>query len=171
VQDEDGCPDTELSFQNGWDECFDNGCSTNVDETLDLANSYVSYSKVPINNLDVTFHFEGADPNRSYQVGLHNFPVDMASCVDDIGQFSSLGCGGSVTRQGVTVDAIEAFEFGNLVTDGSGEGEITFWILNIDSDTYDVQFHVRTGTCPGGGCSVIFESSGIFGTTEAITIP
>jgi hypothetical protein len=164
VLDEDGCPDTELPFVVGWDVL--------EGEALDLQNSYVSYSKVPSNGLDVTFHFEGADNNRSYQVGIHNFPPDLSSCHDDFGGVSELAdCVGPLTRQGIEVPAIEAFEFGTVLTNGTGYGEQGFWLTNIDPDTYNIEFHVRAGTCFGTDCSVIFQSPGPFNGTETIQIP
>jgi hypothetical protein len=172
VLDEDGCPDTEVLFQNGWDSCFDNDCNINVDESLDLVESFVSYTNKTLDSLDVTFHFEGADNNRSYQVGIHNFPGNCLSDHATFGNVTQLVCVDDITRQGTTA-SVEAFEFGTVTTNGTGFAEKTFSITGITSDTYDVQFHVREGVgcIAGGNCVVIFQASGPFGTTESITIP
>jgi hypothetical protein len=176
VLDEDGCPDTEVTFQYGWDYCFDNNCNFgNFDESLDLANSYVSYSKVGTNDLDVTFHFEGADANRDYQVGIHNYPsdCDFGHAFFGVG-IPQLACLEPLTRQLVIQDAAEPFEFGTITTNGSGVGDASFWLTDIDPDTYDLQFHVREdvgcNTVPNT-CAVIFQAPGPFGTTHQITIP
>jgi hypothetical protein len=173
VLDEDGCPDTEVSFQNGWDFCFNNSCDFgNFDESLDLGNSYVSYTNKTSDSLDVTFHFEGADNNRSYQVGIHNFPGDVSNCHANFGNIPQLVCLDDLTRQGTTAD-VEAFEFGTVTTNGTGYADTSFSITGIASDTYDVQFHVREGVgcIVGGHCAVIFQAPGPFGTTEQIQIP
>jgi hypothetical protein len=175
IDDADGCPDTEVSFLYGWDSCSDVGALAcpfgNIDENLNLANSYVSYS-TPSNGLDVSFHFEGADASRSYQVGIHYFPGDIANCLGTFGGISAIVCSDDILRQSTTED-IEAFEFGTLTTNGSGDGEADFWLTGISADTYDVQFHVREGVgcIAGGNCAVIFQAPGPFGTTESITIP
>jgi hypothetical protein len=174
ILDADGCPDTEVSFQYGWDNCFDNDCDfVQVDESLDLVNSYVSYSKVGEDDLDVTFHFEGADASREYQVGIHNYPSDCDFGHAFFGGIPQLVCIEPLTRQTVSQDAAEPFEFGTITTDGNGEGDASFWLTDIDPDTYDLQFHVRQGVgcIAGGNCAVIFQAPGPFGTTESITIP
>jgi hypothetical protein len=176
ILDEDGCPDTEVSFLYGWDSCSDVDALAcpfgNIDEKLNLQNSYVSYS-TPSNGLDVSFHFEGADTSRSYQVGIHYFPGDIANCLVTFGGISAIACLDDILRQSTTAD-IEAFEFGTLTTDVSGDGEFGLWLTGISADTYDVQFHVREAvgcnTVPNT-CKVIFQAPGPYGTTESITIP
>jgi hypothetical protein len=176
IGDADGCPDTEVSFLYGWDSCSDVGALDcpfgNIDEKLDLANSYVSYS-TPSNGLDVSFHFDDADTSRSYQVGIHYFPGDFANCLVTFGGISAIACIDDLLRQGTTAD-VEAFEFGTLTTDGSGDGDFGLSLTGISADTYDVQFHVREAvgcnTVPNT-CKVIFQAPGPYGTTEPIVIP
>jgi hypothetical protein len=151
-------------WSRGWDV---------FNEQLDYDHSKVDWIQPPgqTSNLHITYHLKGARPNWGYQVGVHLFD----RCDPAFGQYPSIiPCSTPATRQGVTRD-VQAFDFGAVSTDASGNGAQTFVVQGIVSGNYELEFDVRANVgCPNSGsCDVIFQSPGpVFGVgTIKISVP
>ena len=153
------------SFTQPWTAGWDD-----LSQPLDYVNSFVSYTQPasPSNSLSITYHLVGAVPNTVHQVGVH---VGFGHpCPTALGQFPALTACGTITRQNQTTTLV-AVELGTLTTDANGNADLTIPVNGIVSGTYELEFDVRTGICPGA-CGVIYQSPGPFALgTTIITIP
>jgi hypothetical protein len=154
-------------FSAGWSIGWDV-----FSEQLD-DNSKVDWLQPPgqPSNLHITYHLNGARPNWGYQVGVHLFD----RCDPAFGQYPKIiPCSTPATRQNVTRN-VQAFDFGAVNTDATGNGAQTFIVQGIEKGDYELEFDVRASVgCPfSGSCDVIFQSPGpIFGVgTVTISIP
>jgi hypothetical protein len=126
--------------------------------------------------LQLTYILNGAKPNLNVQVGL--IVVAQAGTQkstmftgDPFG--INTGFNPNVTREGQTISAT-TWDIGYIQTDEYGDGSVHFNIYPNPGE-YNVQFFIRKGNClylPGDrtGCSVTYESGGVFGTSVVATI-
>jgi hypothetical protein len=154
--------DSGASLSAGWDV---------FNEKLDYTKSFVDWSQPgSTSNLLIKYHLVGARANWAYQVGVHVFD----RCDSAFGQYLRIiPCSTPATRQNTSRN-VEAFEFGAVSTDPSGNGAETFVVHRIASGNYELEFDVRANVgCPdSGSCDVVFQSPGPFGIgTIHISIP
>jgi hypothetical protein len=120
--------------------------------------------------LNVTFILDGALPSHEYTVGAHFFNAGTDA---NFGAGKHVGASAGDTRDGVTA-AVDAWDFGVLVTDSGGDGAAHFRLIP-NPGTYHVQFTVRIGGapgCPETNCEVAYRTGFIYSVnTEEIIIP
>jgi hypothetical protein len=126
--------------------------------------------------LQLTYILDGAKPNLNVQVGLivvapTGTPASNMFTGDPFGL--NTGFNPNVSREGQTISAT-TWDIGHIQTDEYGNGSAHFNIYP-NPGSYNVQFFIRKGNClypPGDrtGCSVTYESGGIFGTSVIATI-
>jgi hypothetical protein len=159
----------EMTFlKQGWD-----------DFSHPLINGKVIWNQPASGKFQATYVLEGALPNHAYQVGITLFPNDDNPIWDDFGsegwedndRIREEIC--RTEPGGVEICSIlNAWEFGFLITDAFGDGAVHF-NLHPKPGRFDIQFHVRVGTCTmedHTGCAVAFESGGPYTTTETVII-
>lgn len=114
----------------------------------------------------IQFELRGAKPTHSYTVGVHLFnPYNKVNRLES-NQFGGylVGDVGVITREGNTAYT-EAWDFGQLYTNGNGDGFARF-DLSVPPGTYYCQFTVRIGgegTCLTSkgithGCAVVYRT-------------
>jgi hypothetical protein len=145
-----------------------------------LTNGQVIWNQPESGLFQVTYVLEGASPNHEYQVGIHLFLNENPEWDD----FGSEGWEDDIRWPDpppicrVEDDGVEycgilnAWEFGFLTTDEFGNGSVHF-NLHPNLGAYEIQFNVRGGYCDMGfpdGCGVVFESGGVYTTTETVII-
>src|SRR6185436_20040970 len=107
----------KLLWTPGWDT---------FDRPLDWAHSFVRFNQPSGKpKLEITYHLQGATPNKTYAAGLHI----MRKCLTAFGQFTSpFPCGVGIQRQGNVVDVVQVYELGALTTDSWGNGNL---VVNV----------------------------------------
>lgn len=122
------------------------------------------------------FELKGAEPNHSYTVGAHFFEPKGKSAkeVDRFGGWLIGDKRGELSREGVTVTGVGAWDFGILTTDGSGNA-VGRYEFPIPAEDYFIQYTVRAGRCKPAegvtdGCGAVFRTGGKLGQKfETIT--
>ena len=122
-------------------------------------------------SFQATFDLRGATPNHSYTAGAHFFqPAGMSvPLVTQFGTATMISNSlTSSSRDGESTQStlVGGWDFGPLVTDGSGNAHAVF-SYTIPNQAYYIQFTIRDGTCSagggGGGCYVDYRTGGKFG--------
>lgn len=134
-------------------------------------NGPLSMGKVSWNDqssgFSVTFELQGAKPNHYYTIGAHFFDSNDLTESPNINKFIGWYVDkGTINREGTTA-ATEAWDFGYLKTDQSGNGkrEINGY---VPDGSYYAQFTVRSGSgChpdkgQSDGCDVVYRTGNGF---------
>ena len=154
-----------LPWRPGWDD---------LGQPFDGTESFVSFRQPPgTRDLTLRWRVAGGVPSTSHAVGLTVFFAGPR-CLGRFGQLAASGPCLSFTRQGVTVEAAEAFDSATLALDARGSGEAVFTYAGVNPGAYDVEAMVRgddfgVRRCPF--CDAIYQAPGPFGTTARITVP
>ena len=155
-----------------------------------LTNGQVIWNQPESGLFQVTYVLEGASPDHEYQVGIHLFLKPENEDNEAWDDFGSEGWEDDVRPEDPFpicrwdpppsdpfpveyCGILNAWEFGFLTTDEFGNGSVHF-DLHPNLGAYEIQFNVRGGRCGVLGypdaCGVVFESGGVYTTTETIII-